>query len=292
MDVLVTGAHGQLGYEIRNLAAHYPDLRFHSFSRSELDISDAPSVQKVFDQKQIRICINCAAYTKVDRAEEEVIEAYAINARAVEVLAKTCATAEALLIHYSTDYVYDNGLTRPLRETDPLNPQSVYAKSKLKGEQCAIAANPRTLILRTSWVYSAHGHNFIKTILRLADERDTLTIVNDQIGFPTYAYDLARATLDIVSILGKNPDPKLFGIYNYANAGQVTWYTYAQELCTLAGKTCTISPVTSAEFKTAARRPPYSVLDLDLIKKTFNVDIPDWQDSLRNCLEKLGALAE
>jgi len=284
--ILVTGAHGQLGQTLKALTP-LDGFEFTFASHIELDITKQELISEFFDKQHFDVCINTAAYTHVDLAEQEQEKAIALNALAPGLLAKACRNHGAALIHFSSDYVYHNGLTRPLREDDPASPASVYAKSKLEGEHNAFSANPRTLIIRTSWLFSEYGHNFVKTIVRLMRSGKSLRVVNDQTGCPTYAGDLAKAVIKVVNRLKSDDDTYLFGIYNYSNSGQVTWYDFARAIEDAIGLDATITPVTTAEYGAAAVRPNYSVLDTEKIQRAFAVETPDWHAGLQKVVESM-----
>lgn len=277
--ILVTGANGQLGKEMQVLAANYPAYNFLFVTKEELPIDDRTAITKYFETHRIDVCVNCAAYTAVDKAESEKEKAFAINGDGVGTLAALCRNANALFIHISTDYVFDGNGTAPYKEDHPVHPVSIYGASKLKGEQEAMQNNPATIIIRTSWVYSSFGNNFVKTMLRLMKERDSINVVDDQQGCPTYAADLASAIMDIVS--GINAAP---GIYNFSNQGIITWYQFAVAIQELSGSKCVVNPIPSAQYPTPAKRPAYSVLDTTKIRETFNVAIPEWKESLEKCV--------
>jgi len=282
-NVLITGAGGQLGRELQYLSRYYSGHSFHFLTRDSLDITDEQAIEEQIRQHRIDVVINCAAYTAVDKAEEEVLLAQKINAEAPGFLAKACANQQAFLIHISTDYVYHNGMDRPFTEADPCQPQSVYARTKLEGEIAARAYPEHSMVLRTSWVYSTYGHNFVKTMARLGAERDQLRIVYDQIGAPTYARDLAQAILRIVQNKQYQQHP---GIYNFSNEGVTSWYDFALSIFTWLDLDCEVTPIRSAEYPTPAKRPAYSVLDKQLFKDTFGQTIPHWQESLWACLDE------
>lgn len=284
-NILVTGANGQIGMELRALSGQTSGHSWLFTDREELDLSQPEQIALFFDRHHIDVCVNCAAYTAVDRAESEPEPAARINAQAAGEIAEACRRQDALLIHFSSDYVYHNGLNRPLKEDDPADPQSVYAQTKLAGDLAALSANPKTIVLRTSWVYSAFGHNFVKTMLRLGREREEVRVVCDQIGAPTYARDLASVVL---YLLDAENTPA--GIYNYSNEGVCSWYDFARAIFEIAGIPCQVTPITTAEFPTPARRPPFSVLDKSKFKTTFHQPIPYWRDSLRECLAVLQTL--
>ncbi len=277
--ILVTGANGQLGKEMQVVAANYSEYKFLFVTKEDLPIDDAAAVTIYFDTHSIDVCVNCAAYTAVDKAETEKEKAFAINAEAVGTLAAACKKANALFIHISTDYVFDGTATVPYKEDHPVHPVSVYGASKLKGEEMALQHNPDCIIIRTSWVYSSFGNNFVKTMLRLMKERERINVVDDQQGCPTYAADLANAIMDIIAGINVTP-----GIYNFSNHGIITWYEFAVAIKELSASKCVVNPIPSAQYPTPAKRPAYSVLDTTRIRETFNVVIPQWKDSLQKCI--------
>ena len=259
MDLLITGANGQLGSALRRLLAGGP-LSADFTDVADLDLTDAAAVEQALRERSPRAVINCAAYTAVDKAEAHEEAARAVNETAVGVLAAACQATGAALVHVSTDYVYHNGLDRPLREDDPTTPQSVYAATKLAGERAAREACAKTVVLRTSWVYGLEGHNFLRTMMRLGGERERLTVVSDQIGAPTFADDLAAAALHAVEGLSGGTLPA--GTYNYAGEGVGSWFDFAHAIMEVYGADCRVEPITTDDYPTPAKRPPYSVLDL------------------------------
>ena len=286
--ILITGANGQLGKEFRVLAAQYPQYNFLFAGKDDLAIENTDAVKKYFTENVIDFCINCAAYTAVDKAETEQESAFLINAAAVGNLAAVCETFKTQLIHISTDYVFDGTAQQPYKETDPTNPVSVYGKSKLQGEQLALQNNPSVIIIRTSWVFSSFGNNFVKTMLRLMKERESINVVNDQLGCPTYAGDLAECIMEIIkkySMFPQGPAGNVqYSIFNFCNAGAISWYQFALAIKELSGSTCIVNPIPSSQYPTPAKRPQYSVLDTTKIKDTFVVTIPGWKESLKKCL--------
>jgi dTDP-4-dehydrorhamnose reductase len=282
--ILVTGANGQLGSELRVLSASYPAYNFLFVTRDELEISDAVAVKKYFDSNKIYYCINCAAYTAVDKAETEKEKAFEVNAYAVGNLAKVCAQHKARFIHISTDYVFDGTATEPIEENEHVNPIGVYGMSKLKGEQLAISNNEDSIIIRTSWVYSSFGNNFVKTMLRLMKERESINVVSDQKGCPTYAADLADIIMQIIVKRTTNNEQQTTGIFNYSNSGIINWYEFALTIKELSGSKCVVNPIPTSQYPTPAKRPQYSVLDTFKIQQTFDIAIPEWKDSLKKCL--------
>jgi len=281
--VLVTGSGGQLGRELQRLAEAYPAFEFLFTTRDQLAIDQPGSVQEYFETHRPDWCINCAAYTAVDKAESDKDAAFRINGDGPGFLAKACRTSGARFIHVSTDYVFDGSRSSPLKEDDPTGPINVYGASKLEGERQALQQHRGgTLIIRTSWVYSEFGSNFVKTMIRLMNERPSIAVVDDQIGSPTYAADLANAILHILSARKFLP-----GIYHYSNAGQVSWYQFALAIRFLIHSTCQIKPIPSSSYPTPARRPAWSLLDKTLIRDSYGVPIPDWDRSLALCINRL-----
>lgn len=287
LKILVTGANGQLGKEIRSLADSFPGFEFVFLSRSDLPIHHFPLVRNFFDTLKPAYCINCAAYTAVDKAEDEKELAFQINGEAVGILAAVCKEHNTRFIHISTDYVYDGNGTTPYLETDITDPINVYGASKLDGENQALQFNPDSIIIRTSWVYSEFGKNFVKTMLDLMENRDQISVVNDQIGSPTYAADLAEAILNIIQSDIQKPDSSTGGIYHYSNEGVISWFDFAVAIKEISVSPCKINPIHSSYFPTKAKRPDYSVLDKSKIQKTFGIQLKDWKDSLAVCLGKL-----
>ncbi len=281
-NILVTGANGQLGKEMQAIAAAYPDYNFLFVTKEELAIDDTEAIKKYFNSHTIDVCVNCAAYTAVDKAETESEKAFAINGDAVGNLARLCKENNSLFIHISTDYVFDGTATVPYKEDYPVNPIGAYGASKLKGEELALQNNPASIIIRTSWVYSSFGNNFVKTMLRLMKERESINVVSDQQGCPTYAADLAAAIMEIIS--GENVTA---GIYNFSNHGLINWYQFAVAIKELTGSNCIVNPIPTSQYPTPAKRPAYSVMDTTKIRQTFNVVIPEWKESLKKCLQLL-----
>ena len=286
MNILVTVSNGQLGSEIRDIAVGYPDFRFFFTDKDQLDITNEEKVMAYLKKNMVDCLINCAGYTNVEKAEEERDAAMLLNARAARHLAIATARTGALLVHVSTDYVFEGKSYRPYTEGDMTNPKTIYGKSKLDGEVEVIINAVRALIIRTSWLYSAHGSNFVKTILRKAAAGDELRVVFDQTGTPTYAADLARAILEIVP---RVPPQAKTEIYNYSNEGVASWYDFALAVAEMKGIGCQITPILTKEITSAATRPHYSVLDKSRIKKEFGLTIPHWRDGLARCIQRLEA---
>lgn len=284
MNIMITGSNGQLGSEFRELAPSWNQHQFFFIGRKDLDITDGDKVLKYLKANKIECLINCAGYTKVDKAEEDKSEAVRLNATAVKNMAEATAKAGAIMVHISTDYVFDGKSFRPYTENDTASPKTIYGKSKLDGEIEMIFNAKRALIFRTSWLFSSFGSNFVKTILEKAQKGEELKVVNDQVGTPTYARDLAKAILEIIP---KVPSKIRAEIYNFSNEGVASWYDFAKAIIDIKNIDCQIKPVTSKEFTTVAQRPFYSVLSKSRITKDFGIKIPYWRDSLRECLELL-----
>lgn len=284
LTILITGSNSQLASELKAIHGNFPYCQFLFVTKDELNIQDITALSKYFSGHSIDYCINCAAYTAVDKAESEKYFAYLTNAEAVATLAKVCNNNKAQLIHISTDYVFDGTASQPYKETDKTNPTSVYGKSKLQGEELAIQHCPSSIIIRTSWLYSPYKNNFVKTMLRLMAEKESINVVSDQIGTPTYAADLALAIMRIIKSTKSNDNP---GIYHYTNQGITNWYEFALAIKNITGSNCIVNPITTEQYPTAAKRPAYSVLDTTKIATTFPVAIPDWKESLQKCLALL-----
>ena len=282
-NILVTGANGQLGMEFRKLAGKNPFYQFIFAGKDELAITDTAAIEKYFNQHAFTHCINCAAYTAVDKAETEKETALDVNAKAAGSLAAVSKKYNTQFIHISTDYVFNGNGTVPYKESDETNPIGIYGASKLQGEVEVFKNNEQSIVFRTSWVYSSFGKNFVKTMLRLMNEKESIGVVNDQVGSPTYAADLAEIILTIIS---SNRDI-IPGIYNYCNEGVISWYDFALEIKKLTNSKCIVNPIDTASYPTPAKRPHYSVLDTNKIKQTFGVSIPGWKESLKKCIQLL-----
>lgn len=282
--ILVTGSNGQLGKELQVLAEIYPQFRFVFASREDLKLHHYGLVENFFLATKPQYCINCAAYTAVDKAESEKDMAMLVNGEAVGNLAAICKKYQTKLIHISTDYVFDGESEIPYKEDDATGPINLYGISKLMGEQLCMKEDPDAIIIRTAWVYSSFGHNFVKTMMRLMNERNELNVVSDQVGSPTYAADLAKAVLTIISS-GKWQS----GIYHYSNEGKISWYEFATEIKNLVGSKSIIHPILTAEYPTPAKRPKFSLLNKEKIKTVFGIHVPEWKDSLKKCVELLQA---
>ncbi len=281
-NILVTGANGQLGMEFRDLEKHFPDFHFLFVTKQELSIENFDDVKKYFAANNISYCINCAAYTAVDQAESEKEVALAINATAVGNLAAVCAANNSWFIHFSTDYVFNGRGDKPYKESDATDPVNYYGRTKLEGEHLALQNNPASLIIRTSWVYSRHGKNFVKTMKRLFAEKEQISVVADQVGCPTYAADLAAAVMEIISKGALHP-----GIYHYANHGITSWHQLATAIKDLTGSKCMVNAISSSEYPTPAARPSYSAFDTAEIQATYGLQIKPWRESLATMLQGL-----
>jgi dTDP-4-dehydrorhamnose reductase len=282
--ILVTGANGQLGKELRDLAAQFSAYEFLFLSREDMPIHHFELVRHFFDQFNPDFCINCAAYTAVDKAESETELAKLINAESVGILSAVAAEADCRFVHISTDYIYSGDGSRPYVETDPTRPLSVYGKTKLDGEIAAIKNDPLAVIIRTSWVYSVYGHNFVKTMLRLIKDRPEISVVSDQIGSPTYAADLAFCIMHIIGSEAWHP-----GVYNFSNEGEISWFEFALEIGRITGSSCVVHPIPTSAYPTPAQRPLYSVMDKHKICQTFGIELKNWKESLLKCINNLNS---
>ena len=282
MNILVTGANGQLGMEMRSVSSGSSDHYIFT-DVAELDITDDSAVERMMGDGHIDVIVNCAAYTNVDKAEEDEATADLLNHRAVEILASAALRHDATLIHISTDYVFDGNSCVPYREEDPTAPTGAYGRTKLAGETAILASGCRYLIFRTSWLYSPYGKNFVKTMMHLTSEKDSLKVVFDQVGTPTYAGDLAALIHKVIT--DRQLDQQ--GIYHYSNEGVCSWYDFAVEICRQCGNICDIRPCHSDEFPSKVKRPSYSVLDKTKVKSVFRATIPHWRQSLERCLKEL-----
>lgn len=280
--ILVTGSNGQLGKELQQLAAAYPAYRFVFASREDLKLHHFGLVENFFVGLQPQYCINCAAYTAVDKAESEQEMAMLVNGEAVGNLAAVCKKYNTKLIHISTDYVFDGESETPYLPDDTTGPISIYGISKLKGEELCKQQNEDAIIIRTAWVYSEFGNNFVKTMMRLMKDRPEIKVVNDQIGAPTYAADLAKACLDII-----NSGKWEAGIYHYSNSGKISWYDFAVAIKEMIGSSCVIHPIPTTDYPTPASRPKFSLLNTNKISQVFEVAIPEWKSSLKICISRL-----
>lgn len=287
--VLVSGSTGQLGQELQAISKHYRGLRFFFKNRKQLDLSKASSIKSNLAERSYDYFINAGAYTAVDKAETEVEMAYKVNSKALSTIGKSCPKGTKI-IHVSSDYVYHQDPGRPLLETDKTGPKGIYAKSKLEGEEALLQLRPDALIIRTSWVYSSFGNNFVKTMLRLGKDRDALTIVADQLGSPTYARDLAHALVSCIEnnqVATIEPSQKR-GVYNFSNSGLTNWADFAREIFRQTKTKCLVGETTTKAYNAPAPRPLWSLMDKTKIQRDFHVDLHPWQKSLTNCLKELG----
>lgn len=280
MVVLVTGGFGQVGQALQAISPLFADIDFVFASSTEADITDPIALQTIFSRLKPAFCINAAAYTAVDKAESEPERAHRINAVGAENLAVACQNNNCVLIHISTDFVFDGQKSSPYLESDQTNPQSVYGRTKLDGENRISASASRYYIIRTSWVYSDFGANFLKTMLRVAAERPTVSVVNDQFGTPTHAIDLAHAIAAIMRQSDAENDRNLFGIYHFSNEGECSWYQFAKRIFEVYNIDVELRPITTTEYPTPAQRPKYSVMDKSKVKNAFGLTIPNWEESL------------
>jgi dTDP-4-dehydrorhamnose reductase len=285
--ILVTGANGQLGNELRVLEKSYPTFSFIFTDYEELDITNQEAVLAFFERHKPQYLINCAAYTAVDKAETDQDKCYAINADAPCILAIATSKYNCKFIHTSTDYVFDGSSHIPYTETMPIKPMSVYGTSKAMGETNVNAENKDAITIRTSWLYSSFGNNFVKSMIKYGNERDELNVVFDQVGTPTYARDLAIAILEIISKTASGAKEWTAGMYHFSNEGVCSWYDFTKEIHTIKGISCNVKPIESKDYPTPVRRPHYSVLNKKKIKTTFDLAIPYWKDSLEDCLKLL-----
>lgn len=284
MNILVTGSNGQLGNEFKKIAMFEVNHNWTFTDIDTLDICKEDSVSRFFTENNIDICINCAAYTAVDKAEDEEELARKINADAVKILADTCKSNESLLIHISTDYVFDGTSIRPYLENDPVSPNCVYGKTKAQGEQNIISSGCNYIIIRTSWLYSSFGNNFVKTMLRLGSERKFVNVVDDQNGNPTWAYDLANA---IIILIQRFDNKEVKEIFNYSNEGTIPWSNFAEAIFYIGNKECEVIPISTKDYGSKANRPSFSALDKTKIKQFTGIKIPFWRESLLKCIEEI-----
>ena len=282
---IISGAGGQLGKAFVDRLSFKEDYSLFVFDRQQLDIADQDKIHRTLASlPKVRYWINCAAYTKVDDAEKNEKEATLYNALAPGYLARACWEAGVHLIHFSTDYVYHNQLRRPLKEDDPTEPKSIYAKTKLEGEQEIIYSGASHTIIRTSWVYGPGGHNFVNTMLRLGQSKDELRVVGDQLGAPTFTYDIADAVKDIIRLHEEEEKSRVQGVFNYANGGEVTWADFARAIFKHSNIHCQVRTISTEDYGAPAPRPPYSVLNCDKISELLSSPIPNWEDALQRYL--------
>ena len=287
MKVLITGSNGQLGSEIKELASNYENLECVFKDLPEMDICDTEVLNTFIIDQHINAVINCAGYTAVDKAEEEALIAQKVNSEGVLNLANTLKKVDGKLIHISTDYVFDGNHSQPYKESDPVSPIGVYGETKRAGELAVLNSSIDAIVIRTSWLYSVYGNNFVKTMLRLGNFKESIQVVFDQIGTPTYAKDLAKTCLDILSNAGFTNISNKGKIYHYSNEGVISWYDFARAIMEISNIDCKVIPIETKDYPTQAVRPLYSVLDKSKITSDFKVTIPHWRDSLTNCIKKI-----
>lgn len=278
--ILVTGKNGQLGKELQALAPSFPQYQFIFTDRSELDITNREEIDACFAKYLPQFCINTAAYTAVDKAETERELATRANAESVGHLALACTKYATRFIHISTDYVFDGTASTPYAEDHPTSPVNFYGLTKLMGEELAIASHPSSIVIRTSWVYSSYGNNFVKTMLRLMADRESINVVADQYGSPTYAADLAEAILAIIS---SSNDASAAGVYHFSNRANISWFDFATAIKEISGSSCVVNPIPTSAYPTPAKRPAYSVMSKEKITHTFSIELKDWKESLKQC---------
>ena len=283
--ILITGKNGQLGSELLGIQMSYPGYRFVFLDRSALDLASLEGLSGLFEQYNPAFFINAGAYTAVDKAETDRALALSVNGTAPGKIAALCKEYGTKLIHISTDYVFDGDGQRPYLPDHPTSPVNYYGQSKLQGEKAALEENEATIIIRTAWVYSTYGHNFVKTMLRLMNERPSIGVVSDQYGAPTYARDLALAIMAIIEKGARH-----YGIYHFSNEGHITWWDFAVAIKEMAGLNCQVNPITTADFPTPAKRPAYSVLDKERLKEDYDIRPRDWKAALRECMGYLQRL--
>jgi dTDP-4-dehydrorhamnose reductase len=285
--ILVTGANGQLGWELGQLANSYPAYKFVFVDRSQLDLAFPATFEKMIHTIKPDCIVNTAAYTAVDKSETEKALAYTVNATAVQELARISKRLAIPFITYSTDYVFDGDATQPYATSTKMDPVNFYGSTKAAGETLAMEANEHTIVIRTSWVFSSHGNNFVKTMIRLMKERESLNIVADQKGRPTYAKDLAMATMKMIEAM--NVGKSMNGVYHFANTGETTWFNFAAKIKAIAGLDCVLNPIETKDFPTPAKRPAYSVLDTSKIEEALSLSIPTWEEALMSCMKEINA---
>ena len=287
MNILVTGSNGQLGSEIKDIAANYKNFNFFFSDLPVLDICNSHQLDVFFTENKINTVINCAAYTAVDKAEDDEINAKKVNSEGVLNLVNAVEKVNGKLIHISTDYVFDGNSFLPYKELDKVSPIGIYGNTKRSGELAVINSNIDGIVIRTSWLYSAYGANFVKTMLRLGNERDELGVIFDQVGTPTNASDLAKTCLDILSYNSESKINSKGDIYHFSNEGVASWYDFALAIMKLGNADCKVKPIETKDYPTPAKRPHFSVLNKSKIKKDFEIEIPFWRDSLAVCISKL-----
>ncbi|MFT3702253.1 MAG: dTDP-4-dehydrorhamnose reductase [Agriterribacter sp.] len=277
--ILITGSEGQLGKSLQKIAVTYTGFDFVFLSRSSMPLDNADEIKKAFELYKPQYCINCAAHTAVDKAESEPQQAMLINAEAVGLMAQLCKNYHSKFIHISTDYVFNGLSSIAYKEDDALDPINVYGTTKAKGEELTLLNNPDAIIIRTAWVYSEYGKNFVKTMIQLMEQRDTINVVSDQVGSPTYAHDLAEAIMKMVEEGCSKP-----GIFHFSNEGNISWYAFAVAIKACIESKCILNPIPSSSYPTPAKRPSFSLLDTSKIIREYNVIVPYWKDSLEVCI--------
>jgi len=287
MRILITGSNGQLGSEIKELAAKYKKVNFVFKDLPDLDICNFNLLQSFIIDNKINAVINCAAYTAVDKAEEDSIIARKVNYKGVLNIVNALQSVNGKLIHISTDYVFDGNHFLPYKESDPVSPIGVYGETKRAGELAVLNSAIDAIVIRTSWLYSSYGNNFVKTMLRLGNEKEELGVIFDQVGTPTYSRDLAKTCLEILSGSTSANINKNGNLYHYSNEGVTSWYDFAISIMELGGENCKVKPIQTKDYPTLAKRPHFSVLNKTKIKKDFDIEIPYWRDSLKECVEKI-----
>ena len=287
MKVLITGSNGQLGSEIRELSVFYRAVNFIFKDLPDLDICNFEELQNFVIKNNITAVINCAAYTAVDKAEEDEQIAKKVNAEGVSNIVKALQKVNGKLIHISTDYVFNGDHFLPYKESDPVSPIGVYGKTKRAGELAVLNSDIDSIVIRTSWLYSSYGNNFVKTMLRLGNEKENLGVIFDQVGTPTYARDLAKTCLEILCGDNSEDISKNGSLYHYSNEGVASWYDFAISIMELGVKNCKVNPIQTKDYPTLAKRPQYSVLNKSKIKIDFKIEIPYWRDSLKECIKKI-----
>ncbi len=285
--IIITGKNGQLGSQLQHAVTAVPQFNFIFFAKDELDICNELELETLFKKYQPVFFINTAAYTAVDKAEADQENAYLVNAAATGIIAKACSRCNTTLIHISTDYVFNGKGSEPYNEDATTDPVNYYGYTKWKGEQLALNNNPQTIVIRTSWVYSVYGNNFVKTMLRLMKDRKDINVVSDQFGSPTFAKDLAGAIIQIVVASFLSAPSSHYGIYHFSNEGAISWCDFATAIRDIKQLDCLVHPITTAEFPTPAKRPAYSVMSKEKIHSTFNIQLHNWRDSLEECLKGL-----
>ena len=287
MNILITGANGQLGSEIRELSVFYKAVNFIFKDLPDLDICNFDQLQSFIVINNITTVINCAAYTSVDKAEEDKNIAKAVNVDGVSNIVKALQKVNGKLIHISTDYVFDGNYFLPYKESDPVSPTGIYGHTKRAGELAVLNSDIDSIVIRTSWLYSSYGNNFVKTMLRLGSEKESVEVIYDQIGTPTYARDLARTCMEILTGVNSSKISKDGNLYHYSNEGVVSWYDFAISIMEFGEKNCKVKPIQTEDYPSIAKRPNFSVLNKMKIKTDFNINIPYWRDSLKECIEKI-----